>query len=336
MSEYFKLQRNLEFVLQDGVIIEDAENLPELLAQIEGEDFTTAESKFRTAPQIAGPIKGLLGLMRHANTIKRRRRNRRFEESLARHPERLLMVAEGDSWFLYPWKLKDTIEHLLLRYNVYSVGAAGDQLEEMFTQQEYRREVERLRPSFLLLSGGGNDILDDPELKRMLRPFDANHPNADDPKTWIKEEYLEKRVSQLLNLYDRIFADMTRDYPSMAILVHGYDYAQAYVDTHGQEDGLPPFSEGKWISGSMEERGIHEAALQEAIVRVLIDVFNERMSAFVKSWQVRGSNIHLLDLRGTLTEHQWANEIHPNTEGFQQVALKFEEKIEELAKKMLA
>jgi hypothetical protein len=38
-------------------------------------------------------------------------------------------------------------------------------------------------------------------------------------------------------------------------------------------------------------------------------------------------NVVFVDVRDTVRDDYWADEIHPNTDGFQQVALKFIDKI---------
>jgi hypothetical protein len=35
-------------------------------------------------------------------------------------------------------------------------------------------------------------------------------------------------------------------------------------------------------------------------------------------------NVHYIDLRGTLVDTDWANELHPTARGFSKVASKFE------------
>ena len=53
-----------------------------------------------------------------------------------------IIVSEGDSWFQYPLLLKDTIDHVMNRYAVMSLGAAGDLLNRMADKQEYVRAVQ--------------------------------------------------------------------------------------------------------------------------------------------------------------------------------------------------
>src|SRR4030095_2565067 len=78
-----------------------------------------------------------------------------------------LLIAEGDSWFDYPWTdilriLED--EH---GYDVESVAHAGDRVEQMAYSggqlEEFSRRLEKLLrisriPKAILLSGGGNDL----------------------------------------------------------------------------------------------------------------------------------------------------------------------------------
>ena len=88
-----------------------------------------------------------------------------------------VLVAEGDSWFDYPWtdvleELED--EHL---YDVESVAHHGDRVEDMAYSEgqleKLVRVIERVarsgrRPRAILLSGGGNDIAGVDEFAMLL------------------------------------------------------------------------------------------------------------------------------------------------------------------------
>jgi hypothetical protein len=65
--------------------------------------------------------------MTFANSISRMRRRLRFEGMLANGYSGPILVSEGDSWFQYPIRLDDTIDHLYSRgLAVRSLDAAGD------------------------------------------------------------------------------------------------------------------------------------------------------------------------------------------------------------------
>src|SRR5499426_46663 len=98
----------------------------------------------------------------------RKRRRPRKSRAVAGGTERAgVLLAEGDSWFDYPW-------HDVLRmledehgYDVESVAHKGDRVEDMAFAPgqllDFSRRLEKLLqrgtvPRAVLLSGGGNDI----------------------------------------------------------------------------------------------------------------------------------------------------------------------------------
>jgi hypothetical protein len=78
-----------------------------------------------------------------------------------------VLVAEGDSWFDYPWTdILRILEDTYL-YDVESVAHKGDRIEDMAYSggqlEEFTRRLEKLLerntvPRAILLSGGGNDV----------------------------------------------------------------------------------------------------------------------------------------------------------------------------------
>ena len=96
----------------------------------------------------------------------RERQRRKRARVLGRRASTGLVIAEGDSWFDYPF-------HDVLRlleddhgYDVESVAHKGDCVEDMAYAgqfEEFARRLEKLLrqnqvPKAILLSGGGNDI----------------------------------------------------------------------------------------------------------------------------------------------------------------------------------
>ena len=54
-------------------------------------------------------------------------------------------------------------------------------------------------------------------------------------------------------------------------------------------------------------------------MRTIIDQFCGQMAALAKQYD----NVVFVDVRNTVRKDYWHDEIHPNSAGFQQVALKF-------------
>ena len=80
--------------------------------------------------------------MKIGNGLSRFRRRGQFFDVLKSHPERPVLVSEGDSWFQFPILIDDTIDHLLPNFNVWSLGAAGATLKEMISGTQRKGKFE--------------------------------------------------------------------------------------------------------------------------------------------------------------------------------------------------
>jgi hypothetical protein len=106
------------------------------------------------------------------------------------------------------------------------------------------------------------------------------------------------------------------------VLVHGYDYP---VKLNDKDKG--------WLGRYMIEKGISRPGDRHAIMHLIMDRFNEQLQAVVKDFP---DNVSYVDVRGTIRyneaekEDQWYDEIHPNDNGFQQVAMKFIQEIDRI------
>jgi hypothetical protein len=235
-----------------------------------------------------------------ANALSRRSRVKRYAQIVEQHPDRLRLIAEGDSWFEHPL-VEDTIDHLFNHYAVYSVGAGGDELGNMFQQNEYLSAIEAQGAQGLLLSGGGNDLLGD-RFASYLKEFS---PGCD-PRRFLTDEFFA-RVQDMIRIYETIFDSMLRLKPEVPIFCHGYDFV------------IPQGKEGKWLGQPMGKKGITDPEDQRAIIHTIIDEFDGQMAALAGRFE----NVVFVDLRGTVREDHWHDEIYPDSPGFQQVALKF-------------
>jgi hypothetical protein len=96
--------------------------------------------------------------------------------------------------------------------------------------------------------------------------------------------------------------------PEVIVFVHGYDFV---IPGSGES--------GKWLGHPMEQKGITDPEDKRALIHTIIDSFNSQMSELAN----RHDNVVYIDLRDTVRDDYWYDEIHPNSPGFQQVALKF-------------
>lgn len=245
-------------------------------------------------------------LMNLANSYERAKRRARFDK-LVSDPSYAgpVIVSEGDSWFQYPIKLKDTIDWLLDDFAILSVDAAGDKMSDMVAQSEYLPKLKRAKASFLLLSAGGNDLLGGGALGNCLRQYEEGIA----PKDYLLPSF-DVVLGEVLGGYRKIFSEVHAFDPAVKILVHGYD--------------MPiPRPKGPWLGKPLLGKGVKDASLQVAIAGEVMDRFNEALKRLVD----RHANAELIDLRGTATATRWFDEIHPNDAAFGDIASRFREAI---------
>lgn len=253
-------------------------------------------------------------------------------------PSAGILLAEGDSWFDYPF-------HDVLRiledeyfYDVQSVAHAGDCVEDMaYSDGQFEQLARRLEkllregkvPTAILLSGGGNDIAGD-EFALLL-----NHAASQLPT--INEDIVTGVIDvRLRNAYGRILGGLsalTKSYLNVPIpvITHGYDYP--IPDGRGVLGGFGPLP-GPWLRPGFERKGYTDMSANKTVMVSLIDRFNamlEQVSAHPDF-----AHVHYVNLRRVVREETepykslWANELHPKEEGFRRVSAKFAEVIQGL------
>ena len=241
------------------------------------------------------------------NALVRMLRRGQFELKLLSGYSGPIIVAEGDSWFTYP--LLDVVGALNNTYAISHLAAAGDTLEQMLEQDEYLDETQRVQARILLISGGGNDALGGGELKTHLRPFDSMLT----PAQHVKSSYAAL-LDGAIQRFDQIFRRVAREAPGVVAICHGYDY----VIPNG----------GKWLGEPMRQIGIVNPKFQRDIVKAMIDRFALALGRLA----ARYPHVVFLDIRGTVGDKEWADELHPNPAGFAKVAHKFDGAIKRIAK----
>jgi lysophospholipase L1-like esterase len=241
-----------------------------------------------------------------------------------------VLIAEGDSWFDYPWTdilrlLED--EH---GFDVESVAHAGDRVEQMAYSggqlEEFSRQLEKLIrtgriPKAILLSGGGNDIAG-PEFGILL-----NH--ASSAIAGLNEQVVTGVIDERLRMaYITILAAVTQVCRNwlqqpLPILIHGYDYP--IPDGRGFRGGWT-FLPGPWLEPGFRDKGFDKLEERKALAKKLIDRFNKMLSELVALPQF--SHVTYVNLRKTLSsaadyKQSWDNELHPTPKGFKLVTDRF-------------
>ncbi|MBB5695971.1 SGNH/GDSL hydrolase family protein [Muricoccus pecuniae] len=245
------------------------------------------------------------GLARWIIRARREERDRWFTDKRRTDPNAKVVVSDGDSWFLHPL-LYDVIDRLAGICAIKSLDWPGDELQTIASLKEYLPALEETGATVLLVSAGGNDLVANGKL--------ADHLNEYAPGM-TADKLLRPSYDKLIATSMRRYADIFRTALAVElvdqIVCHGYDYAIPGVN------GEP----GRWMERPMASRGIDDPGLRREIATIMVDRFNNAL------WKAAGGGQNLridyLDLRGTLGDHQWSDELHPKEDGFLAVAGRF-------------
>jgi hypothetical protein len=278
---------------------------PHLIAKLAAKGPIT-ESEFRTAlpdamqgTGLSELIKGFMVEVISVPLLQERRT--KFNSKINADYKGPIVVAEGDSWFLYPIKLVDVIGQLNGNIAIWDEALPGDTTERMLDfSDSLVAQIAYLQPDVLLFSGGGNDLLGSGRLAELLEPGDLP-----DPKDYLGPRMRAEMVS-VMGRYATILAKVRTVIPGLPMIIHGYDYAI-------------PRPNGTWLGAPMDRLGISsDIVKRQAIVRAIIDDFHRRLSEFANT----NADVVHVDLRGTVPGHLWFDELHPDTDGFALVSKK--------------
>ncbi len=239
-------------------------------------------------------------------------RYRKFLSFKSSNQQLPTIVAEGDSWFLFPLLVTDTIDHLMNRYPIRSLAAAGDTLKKYKTDGDLIKAVQEEKPQFVLISGGGNDIIG-PEIKDILCDNTAAGQAAED---YVNVIAFEERIFNLKSIYLHFSEEIEKINPNIKIFLHGYDYIRANPSKDEIEDG--------WANKHMIAQGITKAKDRQKVIRYLIDTFNEMLAEIAE----QRANLFYVNMRGKVRKDEWYDEIHPDKYGYKKIADAFMDAIE--------
>jgi lysophospholipase L1-like esterase len=244
-----------------------------------------------------------------------------------------ILVAEGDSWFDYPFydvlKLLDDE----FGYRIESGAHRGDAVESMAYAGGQLQEIDKLLdqlaqdgkvPKAILLSGGGNDVAG-PEFAMLLNHKDSPVPGLN---ATVLDGVIDQRIRtayvQILSIVTNVCKQLWPAQPSIPILVHGYDYP--VPDGRGFLGGWGPLP-GPWLEPGFRQKNYADLQERIAIAATLIERFNAMLQSIVAMADFR--HVNYVDLRNTLSTRPadyrkwWGNELHPTREGFIKVTQRF-------------
>jgi hypothetical protein len=243
-----------------------------------------------------------------------------------------LLIAEGDSWFDYPFNsVLGELENL--SYEIESVAHKGDTAEEMAYDASQLAKLAGLfeklaqrgeTPRAILLSGGGNDIAGN-ELGVVLNHKQSGLPavNEDVAKGVIVGR-LRVAMASLIGAVSEL--SRQRFGRKIPVLLHGYDYP--VPDGRGYIGGfwvLP----GPWLEPAFRLKGYADMVERVNVMTNLIDRFNDMVASL--AGQPGLEHVLYVNVRRTLSNELagkrykklWANELHPTDLGFKAVAAEF-------------
>jgi hypothetical protein len=265
--------------------------------------------------------------------VLERRRRRAAARSITAGLGGGLLMAEGDSWFDYPFvdvlgELEDSFG-----YTVESVAHKGDTIEEMVYDpnqlEKLARKLQKLAdqelvPRAILLSGGGNDIAGE-EFSVLL-----NHKRSGLPalNAGVVAGLLGERIRTAAIGLAGAVTHLCRESlgATVPILLHGYDYP--VPDGRGYLGGfwvLP----GPWLEPGFRRKGYDDLRERRDVMVTLIDAFNGVLAGIAGGPGLE--HVRHVDLRRTLScelagseyKKWWGNELHPTEKGFRTVAERF-------------
>jgi hypothetical protein len=248
-------------------------------------------------------------------------------------------LSEGDSWFtigaipssnlLFELRLAQWTQILNLAYpgdTIVRMGrlAGHDDLVKFLADSRFNYPWEGL-----LLSGGGNDLID--EAARIIR-VDGPGRRSTNPSDFIDEAALQALMDEIVEGFRRIL--VLRDASSSKCaraptFVHTYDYLTPRNAPARFLGG--PGIRGPWLYPVFRDSGL-DIALQQRICNTLID----RLAGALLEHDCRNPrgtdpwpSFHVVDTRNLLVmahpaelgrSNDWLNEIHPTADGYRKIA----------------
>lgn len=271
------------------------------------------------------------GLLKHFSNKERKRRNKRYWKRIVKfsrkNREPVKIVSEGDSWHQFPILIREIIDCLnswryhKKNYAIYSLGCAGDFLLTMINDGEYAKAIEYTRPSCFLLSGICNDFLRKGKLAYFLK--ENIEPERDDPCTNITDEF-EQLLGYYEELYRVVLDDLIKKYPDMKIISHGYDYvipSKKVKWRYPVRKFIAKFfmRNGQWLLEPLLLRGYKEKNQQREIIRCMVNRLNDMFLRLANDSDYQNKFIYV-NLRDTVKDKRWLDEIHPNRFAFKDIA----------------
>jgi hypothetical protein len=232
------------------------------------------------------------------------------------HPNPTIL-AIGDSWFWYPFAGGSLVNNLgrIVQSRGHVIFAKGMNGAEAFdfVDGKYAPAVRVALQRYggglsaVFISAGGNDFAGFNDLRPLLKGNCAAETDA--AGCYLGGAAgLERFLDDVDRYYRKLIGVVyTHTTPRCLIVMHDYDYA---IPT-----GLGVFGGSSWLKPALVDAQVPEQ-LQQPCVKYLLDQFH-RVLANVCT--LDPEHLVLVDSRGTLAPEEWANELHPTSQGFRKI-----------------
>jgi hypothetical protein len=248
-------------------------------------------------------------------------------------------LAEGDSWFtigaipssnlLFDLKLAKWTRVLSIAYP----GDTIVNMSDLAGNKDLRKFLVKTGFNYpfhaLLLSGGGNDVID--AAKKIIKPGKAPTGSVE-PDDYIDQAALNAKLGEIQKGYAQIvkLRDSEKSLSQGSpVFVHTYDYPTPRNAPATFVGAIPVL--GPWLYPVFKDTGL-DIGLQQRIVNRVMDALAQALLALDSVHGDPDKSLpafHVIDTRNTLVQanpseignsNDWLNEIHPNHDGYRKVA----------------
>jgi hypothetical protein len=231
--------------------------------------------------------------------------------------ESIGVLALGDSWFHYPFNnLITPLYTVLEQPTIYVVGESGARADELCKGSwldSFRRMLVGY-PSIRLvcLSAGGNDFAGIGDLDDKILAPDCR--DATTLAQCYRAGQPQGVFAAVELAYRTILTLVASNRPDVPVLVHNYDYA---IPDGRTLPGLRSWLKLPMDNDRVPTAGAPLGGLRREIVRDLIDHFTLSLDSLAST--VTQPKVDLVWSAGTLSDTDWANELHPKPRGFNKI-----------------
>lgn len=252
-------------------------------------------------------------------------------------PDRIGIIAEGDSWFAYPRKLiffgadSNIIHHLENKVsgtdsvNLLRLESNGDEAVNMTSGKQFKKLYKILKRNrryikILMFSGGGNDIVGKNDMLPLLNEYEDGFEYLD----CINTVRFEEKLDAIILAYKKLLALCEDIIPDVKVVTHTYDIVEPW--NKGGEFLWGLITTKPWVYPYLMKRRIPEH-LHLAVIRYMLEKLKDKLVDLESN---TGGRLVVVNTQGTLTpgnSDDWLNEIHPTSQGFKKIYDKIYDKM---------